>query len=93
MMRRNRQPSHGVYYPIPFQRKAAMSDPKTGCTSTTPLSSYDVSRMTPERVKRVRQRGQMQRTSASMSQRRTSGSEGRFFWHPQPCQEAEGQEA
>jgi len=35
--------------------------------------------MIPERVKQVWQRGQVQRASASMSQRRTSGSEGRFF--------------
>jgi hypothetical protein len=48
-------------------------------SSTTPLSNYEVSSTMPERVKRVRQRGQVQSASASMSQRRTSGSEGRFF--------------
>jgi RNA polymerase sigma factor (sigma-70 family) len=47
--------------------------------STTPLSSQDESRMIPERVKRVRQRGQEQRVRASISQRLTSGSEGSFF--------------
>ena len=48
--------------------------------TTTPLSKfYEVSRMMPLRVKLVWQCGQVQRASASMSQRRTSGSEGRFF--------------
>ena len=47
--------------------------------STTPLSNYEESRMTPERLKRVRQRGQKHRARASISQRRTSGSEQRFF--------------
>lgn len=35
--------------------------------------------MMPERVKQVRQRGQVHRASASINQRRTSGSVGRFF--------------
>ena len=49
--------------------------------STTPLSTgYEVSRMTPERVKRVPQAGQRQSGKASQSQRRTSGSVGSFFW-------------
>jgi hypothetical protein len=64
---------------------------------TTPLSSdYEVSiRMTPERVNRVQQAGQVHSDNASMSQRRTSGSVGNFFWrmHPYPIKECVRQEA
>src|ERR1019366_1007640 len=46
--------------------------------------------MIPERVKRVRQAGPVQSGQASMSQRRTSGSVGSFFWRMQPQTIEEG---
>jgi hypothetical protein len=51
--------------------------------------------MRPERVNRVRQRGQRQSVRVSISQRRTSGSEGSFFLRlePQARQEGVGEEA